>query len=85
MARGKGNKIISLNPGSNQSETETLKNIVILPANAALRIHAGRRHLTLKKDSLNDYFSNRGRRGKMLPRGLQKADRIEVIKESNQE
>lgn len=85
MARGKGNKIISLNPGSNQSKTETLKNIAIIPAGAALRIHAGRRHLTLKKESLNEYQGNRGRRGKMLPRGLQKADRIEVIEEKNQQ
>ena len=85
MARGKGNKIINLNPGRNQHETEILKAAVILPAHTALKIHAGRRHLTLKNESLKDYYGNRGRRGQMLPRGLQKAERLEVIKKTDQE
>ena len=85
LTRGKGNKIINLNPGRSQHETETLKTAVILPANATLKIHAGRRHLTLKKESLKDYYGNRGRRGLMLPRGLQKAERLEIIKGNDQE
>ncbi|MEA3332495.1 MAG: DNA topoisomerase IV subunit A [Pseudomonadota bacterium] len=84
MARGKGNKIINLNPGRNENELETLKYVAILPAQAALRIHAGRRHLTLKNESLKEYFGNRGRRGQMLPRGLQKAERLEIIEEKSQ-
>ncbi len=82
LPRGKGNKIINLSPGRSQHETETLKTAVILPANATLRIHAGRRHLTLKKESLEAYYGNRGRRGLMLPRGLQKAERLEIIEEN---
>ncbi|MCD6430779.1 MAG: DNA topoisomerase IV subunit A [Deltaproteobacteria bacterium] len=82
LARGKGNKIINLRPGRSQHETETLKTTIILPANATLRIHAGRRHLTLKKESLEAYYGNRGRRGLMLPRGLQKAERLEIIEEN---
>ena len=85
MARGKGNKIINLNPGRSEHETEILKAAVILPANAALRIHAGRRHLTLKEESLKDYYGNRGRRGQMLPRGLQRAERLEIIEGNDQE
>jgi topoisomerase-4 subunit A len=53
--------------------------MVILPAAATLKIYAGRRHLTLKKESLNSYIGNRGRRGQMLPHGLQRADQLEVI------
>ncbi len=79
MARGKGNKIINLNPGRSGHEIETLKSVVILPPHATLRVHAGRRHLTLKNENLKDYFGNRGRRGQMLPRGLQKAEHLEVI------
>ncbi|MBN2809327.1 MAG: DNA topoisomerase IV subunit A [Deltaproteobacteria bacterium] len=82
MPKGKGNKIISLHQSSSVHENETLTNIVVLPANAALRVHAGRRHLTLKKESLQDYCGNRGRRGKMLPRGLQKAELLEVVEEN---
>ena len=85
MARGKGNKIINLNPGRNEHEVETLKYVAILPVEATLRIHAGRRHLTLKNESLKEYFGNRGRRGQMLPRGLQKAERLEIIEEDSKE
>jgi len=81
MARGKGNKIINLNPGRSDHDIETLKYVAILPAQAALKIYAGRRHLTLKNESLKEYFGNRGRRGQMLPRGLQKAERLEIIEE----
>ncbi|MBN2707332.1 MAG: DNA topoisomerase IV subunit A [Deltaproteobacteria bacterium] len=80
LARGKGNKIIGLNPnGKNQSESETLKMAIILPAGATLRIHAGHRQMTLKKENLEAYRGSRGRRGLLLPRGLQRADSLEII------
>ncbi len=79
LPRGKGNKIIHFAPNRAEHEKEILKSIVILPAGATLKVYAGRRHLTLKKESLERYFGNRGRRGQMLPHGLQRAERIEVI------
>ncbi|HDS17288.1 MAG TPA: DNA topoisomerase IV subunit A [Proteobacteria bacterium] len=80
LTRGKGNKIISLNPnGKNQSENETLKMAIILPAGATLRVHAGHRQMTLKKENLETYRGSRGRRGLLLPRGLQRADSLEII------
>ena len=45
-----------------------------------LVIHSGKRHLKLKYSDLEHYVGERGRRGHKLPRGLQKVDRIEVIK-----
>ncbi|MBW1646331.1 MAG: DNA topoisomerase IV subunit A [Deltaproteobacteria bacterium] len=79
LNKGKGNKIINLTPARSDYEKDLLKSLAILPAGAILKIYAGRRHLTLKSNSLEDYCGNRGRRGRMLPHGLQRADRIEVI------
>ena len=79
LPRGKGNKIIHLNSGRSGNKGESLKSIAILPAGATLKIYAGRRHLTLKKESLESYIGNRGRRGQMLPHGLQRAEQLEVI------
>ncbi len=79
LSKGKGNKIINLSPARSNYEPEFLKSLAVLPPGASLKIYAGRRHMTLKPNNLEDYFGNRGRRGKMLPHGLQRADRIEVI------
>ncbi len=85
LPRGKGNKIIHFPPNRSEHDKEVLKSIVILPAGATLKVYAGRRHLTLKKDSLERYIGNRGRRGQMLPHGLQRAERIEVISATEKE
>jgi len=85
LPRGKGNKIIHFPPGRSGHEKETLKSMVILPAGATLKVYAGRRHLTLKKENLENYTGNRGRRGQMLPHGLQRAEHIEVITAAEKE
>ncbi len=87
LSRGKGNKIINLTPSRGKRKKEILKSMVILPAEATLKIYAGRRHLTLKKESLKSYIGNRGRRGQILPHGLQRAEQLEVItaEENNNE
>ncbi len=79
LSKGKGNKIIGLLPARSDYERDRLKHLAVLPPGATLKIYAGRRHLTLKPSSLEVYCGNRGRRGKMLPHGLQRADRIEII------
>jgi topoisomerase-4 subunit A len=85
LPRGKGNKIIHFAPNRSEHDKEVLKSIVILPAGATLKVYAGSRHLSLKKYSLKRYIGNRGRRGQMLPHGLQRADQIEVINATEKE
>ncbi|WP_163558900.1 DNA topoisomerase IV subunit A [Halomonas sp. NO4] len=78
MAKGKGNKMIDI-PGARAARREEfVRDLVVLPAGAALVVHAGKRHLTLKADDLDYYRGERGRRGSKLPRGLQKVDTLEV-------
>ncbi|MDX1466307.1 MAG: DNA gyrase C-terminal beta-propeller domain-containing protein, partial [Halomonas sp.] len=78
MAKGKGNKMIDI-PGARAARREEfLRDLVVLPAGAALVVHAGKRKLTLKATDLDYYRGERGRRGSKLPRGLQKVDRLYV-------
>ncbi|HSH57218.1 MAG TPA: DNA topoisomerase IV subunit A, partial [Halomonas sp.] len=79
MAKGKGNKMIDI-PGPRAARREEfVRDLVVLPADASLVVHAGKRHLTLKANDLAYYLGERGRRGSKLPRGLQKVDRLEVL------
>ena len=78
MTKGKGNKMLDI-PGPRAARREEfVRDLVVLPGGAALVIHAGKRHLTLKGTDLDYYRGERGRRGSKLPRGLQKVDRLEV-------
>ena len=55
-----------------------MADVVCLPLGRALTLHAGKRHLTLKRRDIEAYSLGRGKRGGMLPRGLQRVDRLEV-------
>jgi topoisomerase-4 subunit A len=79
MARGKGNKIIGIPPSRLQNREEFVVAVAVIAAVDSLRLHAGKRHVTLKFSELGHYRGERGRRGHKLPRGFQKVDSIEVI------
>lgn len=80
LAKGKGNKIISIPTARVQSGDEWMVAIAIFAEQDQLIIHSGKRHLKLRYVDLPHYVGERGRRGHKLPRGLQKVDRMEVVK-----
>nr|VFJ54330.1 MAG: DNA topoisomerase IV subunit A [Candidatus Kentron sp. FW] len=77
LAKGKGVKIIQIPPAKLKSREESVVAVAVVPRGAGLTIYAGKRYLTLKDNDLSDYQLGRGRRGKKLPRGFQRVDRIE--------
>ncbi len=79
LARGKGNKILSIPGARVQSREEYMIAVVTLNAEQQLMIYSGKRHLGLKLKDLEHYIGERGRRGHKLPRGFQKVDRVEVV------
>ncbi|OQY04927.1 MAG: DNA topoisomerase IV subunit A [Desulfobacteraceae bacterium 4572_123] len=79
MARGKGNKIIQIPTAQIKTGEDFLKILTIVPHECDLIVHAGKRYLNLKPGNQVDFTGERGRRGKLLPRGFQKVDRIEVV------
>ena len=78
LARGKGMKTMNIPPQKVKSRDEYVRFTVVVPQGTSLTLHAGKRHVTLKPADLENYHLARGRRGKKLPRGLQRVDRVEV-------
>ncbi|WP_417689925.1 DNA topoisomerase IV subunit A [Pseudidiomarina sp.] len=78
LAKGKGNKMISIPALRAQSREEYVVATSVVPSDAAITLLAGKRKLTLKPDDLEHYRGERGRRGNKLPRGLQRVDAITV-------
>jgi topoisomerase-4 subunit A len=82
LAKGKGNKIMSIPSARVQSREEYMLVAVVLQEGDALTVYAGKRHLSLKMNDLEHYIGERGRRGNKLPRGFQKVDKVEVQRKS---
>ncbi|HEY7772275.1 MAG TPA: DNA topoisomerase IV subunit A [Marinagarivorans sp.] len=79
LARGKGNKIISIPSARAQSRDEYMVDVVAFVPGQSLKVWAGKRHLAMKYTDMEHYIGERGRRGHKLPRGFQRVDRLEVV------
>jgi topoisomerase-4 subunit A len=78
LARGKGNKIISIPSSRLQAREEFVVAVAVVAPGLQLRVHSGKRYLNMGLADLEHYRGERGRRGNKLPRGFQKVDRVEV-------
>jgi topoisomerase-4 subunit A len=79
LARGKGNKIISITSAKVATREEFMTAVAVISAKETLRIVSGKRFLNLSFAELEHYRGERGRRGHKLPRGFQKVDTITVV------
>lgn len=79
LPRGKGNKIIGIPAARSKAHEEYLAALAVVPPGTALIIRSGKRHFTLKSTDLDLYQGERGRRGKLLPRGFQRVKSLEVV------
>jgi topoisomerase-4 subunit A len=84
LARGKGNKIIQIPPARLRTREEYVKLIEIIPDGAAIKIYAGKQSVRFTPGNIAAFVGERGRRGKKLPRGFRKVDRIEIFPEVSQ-
>ncbi|PZL86837.1 DNA topoisomerase IV subunit A [Pantoea sp. ARC270] len=78
MSKGKGNKIISIPSAEAAAGQDRLAWLMILPPGSAITLHVGKRKMLLRSEELQKFRADRGRRGTLLPRGLQKIDRVEL-------
>ncbi len=76
LAKGKGNKIISIPTARVKLREEYVVDLAVLEEGESLVIYSGKRHLNLKGGDLEHYYGERGRRGSKLPRGFQRVDSI---------
>src|SRR5690554_6378504 len=79
LAKGKGNKIISIPSARVHSREEYVVSVAVFGEEYQPEVKAGKRKLGLKFCDLEHYLGERGRRGHKLPRGLQRVDGIDVI------
>ncbi|OBU28255.1 DNA topoisomerase IV subunit A [Photobacterium kishitanii] len=78
LGKGKGNKIINIPSARSKSREEFLSYLMVLTADSHVTLYAGKRKLGLKPSDLENFRGERGRRGSMLPRGLQRVTDIEI-------
>jgi len=75
MARGKGNKLINIPPKARKSGVRVVGAIAIAAGQDCL-VWAGQRYLRLSWADTENYWGERGQRGKKLPRGFQNVSRL---------
>ncbi|MFC5078689.1 DNA topoisomerase 4 subunit A [Vibrio thalassae] len=78
LGKGKGNKIINIPSAKAKAREEFVSHLMSLPQGATITLYAGKRKLGLKPADLDNFRGERGRRGGLLPRGLQRVTRIEI-------
>jgi topoisomerase-4 subunit A len=75
---GKGNKLIDI-PKAKLADGERVAGVaVVAEGKGEVTLYAGQRKLLLKWNDLVEYGGNRATRGSLLPRGLQRVERIET-------
>ena len=77
LAKGRGNKLVQIS-SAQIKEGHRITAITVLPPLRSLKVIAGKRHLTLSPTDLDDFVGERARRGKLLPRGFQRVERLEA-------
>jgi topoisomerase IV subunit A len=79
LSKGKGNKLVAIKSEDlGKREDYVIAMTALLPGQA-LKITAGKRHVSLHGVDLEHYRGARGRRGNPLPRGFQRVDGLEAI------
>jgi topoisomerase-4 subunit A len=78
LGKGKGNKIINIPSAKAKAREEFVSHLMALPQGVSITLYAGKRKLGLKASDLDNFRGERGRRGGLLPRGLQRVTRIEI-------
>ncbi|PWI31988.1 DNA topoisomerase IV subunit A [Vibrio albus] len=78
LGKGKGNKIINIPSAKAKAREEFVSHLVPLAKDSTVTLYAGKRKLGLKPADLDNFRGERGRRGSLLPRGLQRVTRIDI-------
>ena len=79
LARGKGLKFMQIPTDKLKKREEYVAAFCVYPEDATIRIQSGQKSKTFKSGELDQYVSERARRGSMLPQGYRKVSNITVI------
>ena len=78
LSRGKGNKIINVPSKRLKEGEESVVAIIAFSQGAKLIIHAGKKHKTIQGAEIIEYQAERGKRGKLLPKGYRNVSHLEA-------
>ena len=78
LPRGKGNKIINVPSKKLKDGEEHVVALIALAQGAKLIVHAGKKHKSIQGAELIEYQGERGKRGKLLPKGYRNVSRLET-------
>ena len=78
LARGKGQKLIHIPPKALRDDEERAAAFAAFSEKDKLVVHAGARHTRLRFRDLTNYLGSRAQRGRLLPRGFQRVDRLSL-------
>ncbi len=84
LGKGKGNKIINIPSARAKAREEIVVRLQVIPPAETLNCFVGKRKVILRDAELQKFRGERGRRGAMLPRGLQRIDQLDVIERKAQ-
>jgi topoisomerase IV subunit A len=79
LKKGKGNKLIQIQSHDFIEGDDRVVGAASLSPGSVLRVHSGKRTLTLKAGDIDSYRGIRGRRGNGLPRGFRRVDALESV------
>lgn len=80
LSKGKGNKIIAIPSSQAEKHEDYISFMALISSESAITLYVGKRKLTMKPADIQKFRAERGRKGTLLPRGLQRIDRIEIEK-----
>jgi topoisomerase IV subunit A len=76
LAKGKGNKLINIPGAKYKSGEERMIAASVVPEDGDLQVHCGARVMTIRWNDTDDYYGERALRGRFLPKGWRKVDRL---------
>lgn len=76
LAKGKGIKLINIPSKKYKDGEEQLVSVTLVPEDGDLRVQTATRSMTIKWDDLDDYYGERALRGRLLPKGWRKVQRL---------
>ena len=79
MAKGKGNKLINIPAKAYKSGSEKLVAAAVVPEDGDLQVYCGKRMMTIRWNDTDTYYGERALRGRLLPKGWRKVDRLTGI------
>ena len=76
LAKGKGNKLINIPGPKYKSGEERMVAAAVVPEDGDLQVYSGKRMMTIRWDDSEPYYGERALRGRFLPKGWRKVDRL---------